>query len=78
MNQKDKYTDMPLISKITEHDEKNGQSVMKSVFKEISFRSNENVSEEATEVLTELSYIKYFHFLGRIRNERRHFSQRKR
>ena len=46
---------------------------MKAILEEISLRANENVSEETTEVLSELSNVEDAHFEGGVRNLRGKF-----
>lgn len=48
---------------------------MKSVFKEISFRSNEDMTKESAKVFTKLTYIEHFHLetsLGDVWNDVSH------
>ena len=40
---------------------------MQSIFKEVSLWTDEDVTEESTEMLSELSNIEYFHLQGYLR-----------
>ena len=62
MNQKDENTDVPLVGEVAEKNQENWEAMMQAILEEISFRANEDVPKEATEVLSELANVKYFHF----------------
>ena len=50
--------------------------MMKSILKEIALRPNKNMTEKPTEMLTELTYVKYLHLQSRLRNIRYHVTHR--
>jgi len=62
MYQKHKNADEPLICEVAEDNQESWQSMVKGVFEIISFRANEHVVKESTEVFSELNNIKHFHF----------------
>lgn len=76
MDEENEDADVPLVGEIAEHDQEYRQSVMKSILKEVSFSSDEDMPEETTEVLAELSNVEDLHLEGRIRNVGGLLSQR--
>ena len=64
MNEENEDTDQPLISQVTENNQENRQAVVESIFEKVAFRTNEDMTEETTEVLSKLSNVEYLHFQG--------------
>jgi hypothetical protein len=61
MDEEYEDADVPLVGEVAEHYQEYRQSVMKSILKEVSFSSDEDMSEEPTEVLAELSNVEDLH-----------------
>ena len=68
MYEEDEDADMPQICQIAENDEEDRKAMMKSIFEEIAFRTDKDMTEESAEVFAELHNVESFHSVGGFRN----------
>ena len=66
MNQQHKYANVPLVCQVAEHYQKYRQRMVQSILEEVSFRSDEYVTKETTEVLPALTDVEHFHLQGHL------------
>ena len=68
MKEEHKETNKPLIREVAKDYEEDRETMVQSILKEISFRTNEDMPKESREMLSKLNYINNFHLKGYIQN----------
>ena len=57
-----------MVCQVAKDYEEDRKAMVKGIFEEVTFGTDEDMAEESAEVLAELNYVKYFHFFCNIRD----------